>query len=47
MSMTRRGFNKTLLTALAFAAFLATWSFVVLTVTGSVLYVVPQGRIAN
>jgi hypothetical protein len=31
----------------AFVAFLVTWSFVVLTVTGVVLYVVPQGRVAN
>lgn len=31
----------------AFTAFLVTWSFVLLTVTGLVLYVVPQGRIAN
>lgn len=31
----------------AFVAFLVTWSFVVLTVTGVVLYVVPHGRVAN
>lgn len=31
----------------AFTAFVVTWAFVVLTVTGVVLYVVPQGRIAN
>jgi hypothetical protein len=30
----------------SFIAFLVTWSFAVLTVTGLVLYVVPQGRIA-
>lgn len=30
----------------SFTAFLVTWSFIVLTVTGIVLYVVPQGRIA-
>ena len=27
-------------------AFSVTWAFVVLTVTGIVLYIVPQGRIA-
>ena len=27
-------------------AFLVTWSFLVLTITGLVLYIVPQGRIA-
>ncbi len=27
-------------------AFMVTWSFAVLTVTGIVLYIVPQGRIA-
>ena len=27
-------------------AFLVTWAFAVLTVTGIVLYIVPQGRIA-
>lgn len=27
-------------------AFLVTWAFIVLTVTGVVLYVVPQGRVA-
>ena len=31
----------------AFIAFLVTWSFVVLTVTGLILYVVPHGRVAN
>jgi hypothetical protein len=31
----------------AFIAFLVTWSFVVLTVTGLVLYVVPHGRVAT
>lgn len=31
----------------AFVAFLVTWSFVVLTVTGLVLYVVPHGRVVN
>lgn len=31
----------------AFIAFLVTWSFVVLTLTGLVLYVVPHGRVAN
>lgn len=31
----------------AFIAFLVTWSFVVLTVTGLVLYVVPHGRVVN
>lgn len=31
----------------AFVAFLVTWSFVVLTVTGVVLYVVPHGRVAS
>lgn len=31
----------------AFIAFLVTWSFIVLTVTGLVLYVVPHGRVAN
>lgn len=31
----------------AYTAFLVTWSFVVLTVTGLVLYVVPQGRVAS
>ena len=30
----------------AFIAFLVTWSFLVLTITGLVLYIVPQGRIA-
>ncbi len=30
----------------SFVAFLVTWSFVVLTVTGLVLYIVPQGRVA-
>ena len=30
----------------AFVAFLVTWSFAVLGVTGLVLYVVPQGRVA-
>ena len=30
----------------AFIAFLVTWSFAVLTVTGLVLYIVPQGRVA-
>ncbi len=32
--------------ARSLTAFLVTWSFVVLTVTGIVLYIVPQGRIA-
>lgn len=31
----------------AFVAFLVTWSFVILTVTGIVLYVVPHGRVGN
>ncbi|QGU32198.1 DUF4405 domain-containing protein [Thermochromatium tepidum] len=31
----------------AFIAFLVTWSFVVLTLTGLVLYIVPHGRVAN
>jgi hypothetical protein len=31
----------------AFIAFLVTWSFVVLTLTGLVLYVVPHGRVGN
>ncbi len=31
----------------AFMAFLVTWSFILLTVTGIVLYVVPHGRVAN
>jgi hypothetical protein len=31
----------------AFVAFLVTWSFVVLTATGLVLYVVPHGRVVN
>lgn len=31
----------------AFTAFLVTWSFVVLTLTGIVLYIVPHGRVAN
>jgi hypothetical protein len=31
----------------AFVDFLVTWSFVVLTATGVVLYVVPHGRVAN
>ncbi len=31
----------------AFTAFLVTWAFLVLTVTGVVLYIVPQGRVAN
>ncbi|MFN3595006.1 MAG: DUF4405 domain-containing protein [Thiobacillaceae bacterium] len=31
----------------AFTAFVVTWAFVVLTITGVVLYVVPPGRIAN
>ena len=31
--------------ARSLTAFLVTWAFVVLTVTGIVLYVVPQGRI--
>jgi hypothetical protein len=31
----------------AFIAFLVTWSFVLLTVTGLVLYVVPHGRVVN
>lgn len=30
----------------AFTAFLVTWAFVVLTLTGVVLYIVPQGRVA-
>lgn len=30
----------------SFIAFLVTWAFVVLTVTGIILYIVPQGRIA-
>ena len=30
----------------AFIAFLVTWSFAVLSVTGLVLYIVPQGRVA-
>lgn len=30
----------------SFIAFLVTWAFVVLTVTGLVLYIVPQGRVA-
>jgi hypothetical protein len=30
----------------AFIAFLVTWAFVVLTVTGLVLYIVPKGRVA-
>ena len=33
--------------ARSLTAFLVTWSFIVLTVTGLMLYVVPQGRIAN
>ncbi|MCB2099308.1 MAG: DUF4405 domain-containing protein, partial [Rhodobacterales bacterium] len=28
-------------------AFIVTWAFVIMTITGLVLYVVPQGRIAN
>lgn len=31
----------------AFVAFLVTWSFVILTVTGIVLYIVPHGRVGN
>ncbi len=31
----------------AFVAFVVTWSFLLLTVTGIVLYVVPHGRVAN
>ncbi len=31
----------------AFIAFLVTWSFVILTVTGIVLYIVPHGRVGN
>lgn len=31
----------------AFVAFLVTWSFVILTATGIVLYVVPHGRVAT
>lgn len=31
----------------SFTAFIVTWAFVVATVTGTVLYIVPQGRIAN
>ena len=30
----------------SFIAFLVTWSFIILTVTGIILYIVPQGRIA-
>ncbi len=33
--------------ARSLTAFLVTWAFLVLTVTGLMLYVVPQGRIAN
>ncbi|UCE88880.1 MAG: DUF4405 domain-containing protein, partial [Pseudomonadota bacterium] len=32
--------------ARSFVAFLVAWSFVILTITGLVLYIVPQGRIA-
>ena len=31
----------------SFVAFLVTWSFLLLTITGIVLYVVPHGRVAN
>ncbi len=31
----------------SFSAFIVTWAFLVATVTGVVLYIVPQGRIAN
>jgi len=31
----------------SFTSFIVTWAFVVATVTGIVLYIVPQGRIAN
>ena len=31
----------------SFIAFLVTWSFLLLTITGIVLYVVPHGRVAN
>ena len=31
----------------SFTAFIVTWAFLVATVTGVVLYIVPQGRIAN
>ena len=31
----------------SFTAFIVTWAFVVATITGTVLYIVPQGRIAN
>lgn len=34
-------------TTRAFTAFLVTWSFVVLTLTGLVLYIVPHGRVGN
>ena len=34
-------------TTRAFVAFVVTWSFLLLTVTGIVLYVVPHGRVAN
>ncbi len=33
--------------ARAFIAFLVTWSFIVLTLTGVVLYIIPPGRVAN
>ncbi len=31
----------------SFIAFLVTWSFLLLTITGIVPYVVPHGRVAN
>ncbi|QIK38635.1 DUF4405 domain-containing protein [Caldichromatium japonicum] len=31
----------------AFIAFLVSWSFIVLTLTGAVLYVIPHGRVAH
>ncbi|MDX1335263.1 MAG: DUF4405 domain-containing protein, partial [Gammaproteobacteria bacterium] len=30
----------------SFTAFVVTWAFVILTITGIVLYIVPQGRVA-
>jgi len=40
--MARRGFNFR-----SFTAFILTWTFLTLVVSGAVLYIAPPGRIAN